>query len=93
MTPLVNDLNASGLFYGYKIVLAGRITRKERAAYMLYKEGTTPSNAAGARLDYAADHLVMRFGVVGVKIWLHHMDNCSFYYYYKFINDRNFFKK
>lgn len=90
MNPLINDLNKSKLFCGYKIIIAGRLTRKERAAYMVYKDGTTPSNSMGQYLDYAADHLAMKFGAVGVKIWLHVMETRPPYYYYKFTNDSKY---
>jgi hypothetical protein len=58
------DLNSNPHCLGFKILVTGRLTRKDLffqvVEYRLI-----------AKIHYASDHRVMRFGVVGIKVWLH----------------------
>ena len=55
---------------GYKIVVAGRLTRNTRAMYVTVKHGKVPLNTLNLPIDYSAQIFKTRFGVCGLKIWL-----------------------
>lgn len=75
--PVLRDLTRSPILQGFKIVVAGRLTRKERAAFMVRKNGRVSLSQKSAFIDYASQFKIMRFGLVGVKVWL--MRKNSFY--------------
>ena len=49
---------------------AGRLTRKERAAYIIRSHRSVNLSTYSVKVDYAAGHKIMRFGDVGLKIFL-----------------------
>jgi len=86
MPPIIRNLATSSHIRGYKFVIAGRLTRKERAGYLVYSGGLISLNTISLKLNYSADFRVMKFGVVGVKVWLRHYKQRPFYYYFKYYN-------
>lgn len=67
--PVLRDLRRSPLLQGFKIVVAGRLTRKERAAFMVRKNGRVSLSQKSAIIDFSSQFKIMRFGMVGVKVW------------------------
>jgi len=71
LRPILRELKQSNTLNGFRIVVAGRLTRKERAAYILRQHGRVTLGTKSKFIDYATDAKIMRFGVVGVKVWFH----------------------
>jgi len=69
---------------GFRIMVVGRLTRKERAAYQIRGRGSIPRARKTALIDYAADHKIMRFGTVGIKVWLYDRRKRPLLYNFKF---------
>lgn len=69
LKPVIFDLRRSPRLDGFKIVVAGRLTRKERAAFLIRKKGKLTLSKNDANIDYSYDFKIMRFGLVGVKVW------------------------
>jgi hypothetical protein len=55
---------------GYKIVIAGRLTRSRRGLYSAFKEGKIPLNTIRLPLDYYQGFFKTKFGICGIKVWL-----------------------
>jgi hypothetical protein len=78
------DLNSNPHCLGFKILVTGRLTRKDLffqvVEYRLI-----------AKIHYASDHRVMRFGVVGIKVWLHTTRTRPLFYQinYSFLHNHN----
>ena len=81
---LLKDLQSNSNIKGYRIVVAGRLTRKERAAYMIKQTKNMPLGTKVVFIDYAADFVALRFGLVGVKVWLNYVKFRPFFYKFSF---------
>jgi ribosomal protein S3 len=93
LRPLLKQVKTLSYIVGLKIVLAGRLTRKERAAFMIRKYGSVPLSKKDAIIDYAADSCIMKFGVVGVKVWLQMTTRSTpSFYYFAYNFNKNFLK-
>jgi len=66
------DLKRNSYLTGFQIIVAGRLTRKERAAFMIRKSGRISFSSKNRDVHYACDGKIMRFGMVGVKIWFNY---------------------
>lgn len=80
------------LYYvvGWRVVVCGRLTRKERAAFIV-KGMSQPMPLSTYKIDfklhYGSDFKIMKFGVVGIKIWLLLLrQQAPYYYVMTFIN-------
>jgi len=82
-SPILRELKKARL-KGFRIIISGRLTRKERASFMIKGRGAVPKAKKKAFIDYAADYKVMRFGLVGIKIWLHSKTIKPVWYTFKF---------
>jgi small subunit ribosomal protein S3 len=56
---------------GIKIRISGRIGGAEIARHELYKEGNVPSQKIKASIDYAVEHALTQYGILGIKIWIY----------------------
>ena len=74
MSPLYRLLRQKNLL-GYRILVVGRLNRRERAAHIMRQRGSIPLSSKKIYVDYAQDFKIMRFGVVGIKVWLNHRTN------------------
>jgi hypothetical protein len=73
---------------GFRIILSGRLTRKERAAYIIKNHHSIPLSTYSSPIDYAGGFKIMKFGCVGIKIYLK-IDTIStppYWYIFKFKN-------
>lgn len=58
---------------GYKICLSGRFTRKQIATYQWTKSGRVLLTVQNSIIDYGSIRMITRFGVCGIKLWLHNL--------------------
>jgi len=86
LTPLVSRMKRLTLVDGYRIIISGRLTRKERAAYIVHSARSMPLSTSNIRIDYAFDFIIMRFGVVGVKVYLLYSKVIPYLYFFEFKN-------
>lgn len=82
--PFLRKLRNTGYIKGFRIIVAGRLTRKERAAYIVRTAGDITLGTKSCYIDYAADFKIMRFGVVGVKVWFYLKGIRPYYYVFKY---------
>jgi len=76
--PLINylsrDILVKKILFGYRIQCTGRFTRRQRATYLVFKEGKVPLATIQTKIDYAADYVVLKDGVGSIKVWLYQTD-------------------
>ena len=53
---------------GYCVHIAGKIGRDQRAAYEVFRAGRIPFNRFDKVVSYAQRQVVLRYGVVGVRV-------------------------
>ena len=71
---LSKDILANKYLFGYRIQCTGRFTRRQRATYLIFKEGKVPLATIEAKIDYAADYVILKDGVGSIKVWLYQTD-------------------
>lgn len=93
LRPVLHSLKRASYIKGFRIIVAGRLTRKERAAYIIRRNGEITLANKSKPIDYAADFKVMRFGVVGVKIWFYSTVSRPYFYRfsYTYKMEKNYF--
>jgi hypothetical protein len=84
MIPIVQRLKRLNDLEGFRLIFSGRLTRKERAAYIVKSHKSMPLSTYKARVDYASDFKILKFGVVGIKIYLLFSAFPPYYYFYEF---------
>jgi len=60
---------------GYRLELAGRFSRKQRATYLLFKGGTVPLGTVNSKIDFGLDVVILKDGVGSIKVWLNYPEN------------------
>ena len=55
---------------GFCVRVAGKIGRDQRATYDVFRGGQVPFNCFDKFVSYAQRQVVLRYGVVGVRVWL-----------------------
>jgi len=63
-------LKKKKILAGYRLELAGRFSRKQRATFLLFKNGKIPLGTIYNNIDYKSDFVILKNGVVNIKIWL-----------------------
>lgn len=58
------------IFYGIKINVAGRFTRKERKLYWWISKGAIDYSNLNANLDYSSSNVILLNSLCGIKVWL-----------------------
>jgi hypothetical protein len=84
--PIIRRLLRTRLVAGFRFIISGRITRKERASYIVHSHKSMPLASSSITIDYANDFRIMRFGVVGIKVYLRLSKNIPYYYFFEFRN-------
>ncbi len=59
---------------GIKIMVAGRLGGAEIARTQAYKWGSIPLQTFRADIDYGFDEAHTRYGLIGIKVWVHKGD-------------------
>lgn len=60
---------------GIKISISGRIGWAEIARREVYKEGNIPTQTIKATIDYAVEHALTMYGIIGIKVWVYKGDS------------------
>jgi hypothetical protein len=84
--PIIRRFKRQDSINGFRFIISGRLTRKERAAYIVKSHKAMPLSSAAIKIDYACDFKIMRFGVVGIKVYLLAKEDIPYYYYFEFKN-------
>ena len=71
LMPMLKHLSNNEFIRGFRIVCAGRFTRKEIALYDLRTYSSVPFSGVASRLDYALSEVVLKYSICGIKVWLH----------------------
>lgn len=86
INPLINSLKRMPFIKGFRFIISGRLTRKERAFFIVKNARRMPLSSHNSKVDSAADFKIMKFGVVGIKIYLLYTDTPPYYYFFEFKN-------
>jgi len=86
LQPLLSHIRRLTTVKSYRFIIAGRLTRKERAAYMLLSYGRMPPGTINMSIDYSIGWIALRFGMVSVRVFLLLKKQKPFYYYMEFKN-------
>jgi len=86
INPIIYRYKRLNVINGFRIIISGRLTRKERAAYIVKSHKSMPLATAKVKIDYASDFKIMRFGVVGIKVYLLCSSDIPYYYFFEFKN-------
>ena len=65
----------STLLYGFKIVIKGRFSRKQRASKVIMTVGKVPLNTGDAVIDYTFLTIPLKNSAVGIKVYLYRNGN------------------
>lgn len=71
LMPMLRHLAYNQYVKGFRIVCAGRFTRKEIALYDLRTYSSVPFSGVTSRLDFALSEVVLKYSICGIKVWLH----------------------
>lgn len=71
LMPMLRHLSNNEFIRGFRIVCAGRFTRKEIALYDLRTYSSVPFSGVASRLDYSLSEVVLKYSICGIKVWLH----------------------
>jgi small subunit ribosomal protein S3 len=56
---------------GYRVECSGRYSRRQRASRRVLREGRVPLNSLSAEIEYGCSKVILKYGVCGIKVWLH----------------------
>jgi ribosomal protein S3 len=87
ITPLLRRLKEHSNIIGFRIIVSGRLTRKDRAAFLTYYHNNLNLSTLSIPIDYAADFLIMKFGVVGIKLYLQCNKGLPYHYFFEFLTE------
>ena len=59
---------------GIKIRVSGRIGGAEITRHEVYKDGNIPTQSIKATIDYAVEHALTQYGIIGFKVWIYKGD-------------------
>ncbi len=68
--PMLRHLSNNQYVKGFRIVCAGRFTRKEIALYDLRTYSSVPFSGVSSRLDFSLSEVVLKYSICGIKVWL-----------------------
>lgn len=59
---------------GIKIMASGRLNGADIARSEWFREGRVPLHTLKADIDYHVKHVITKFGVIGIKVWVYKGD-------------------
>lgn len=71
LMPVIRHLTNTYFVKGFRIVCAGRFTRKEIALYDLRTYSSVPFSGVSSHLDFSLAEVVLKYSICGIKVWLH----------------------
>ncbi len=92
LKPILKDLSSNPSIEGFKISCCGRFTKKEIATYKWERQGKISLNTIKANIDYSLNHVILKYSVCGIKVWLHRNSNYK-YFFKKWFEPYKFFNK
>ncbi len=92
LKPILKDLSSNPSIEGFKISCCGRFTKKEIATYKWERQGKISLNTIKANIDYSLNHVILKYSVCGIKVWLHRNSNYK-YFFKKWFEPYKFFTK
>ena len=73
MRPVLRDLFIrlkQKKIQGYRILCAGRFTRRQIAEKNWYKQGPVTNNNFSSFINYQQSKIRLKYGICGIKIWI-----------------------
>jgi small subunit ribosomal protein S3 len=55
---------------GFRVTCSGRIRGVEMAKTDTRRLGKTPSSVFSQKVDYCATHIITKYGIIGIKVWI-----------------------
>lgn len=86
LNPIIRKYKRTGFIHGFRFLITGRLTRKERATHLMKSYKAMPYASPSIKIDHASDFKIMRFGVVGIKISLLAVSRTPYHYFFQFKN-------
>lgn len=80
----INYVTRGNNLIGYKMKLAGRFSRKQRAGHLWFSKGKAPLNTLSALVDYAYYSIPIINSVISVRIWLYKSIDKEYQHYLRF---------
>jgi len=80
----INYVTRGNNLIGYKMKLAGRFSRKQRAGHWWFSKGKAPLNTLTALIDYAYYAIPIVNSVISVRIWLYKSIDKEYQHYLRF---------
>lgn len=71
MRTVYKELSNNDSFKGFKILLRGRFTRKERAFNQVWHAGSVPLSTIVKPINYYSHFFVSKFGVGSIRVWVY----------------------
>jgi hypothetical protein len=71
----LNRLIHKKILYGYRVQLAGRFKRSEKAVFLMKSIGSIGRSDVKRKVDYSQGFIKQKLGVTGIKIWLSYANN------------------
>jgi hypothetical protein len=65
---LITEFRRNSNLFAYRLIVSGRLNRKERAWYKLEQTAYMGYGQKTLAIDFAMDHIALRFGTVGIKV-------------------------
>jgi hypothetical protein len=70
ISVLFRKLQNYQIINGYKVVLCGRFTRKQRATYSWKNIGSTAPSTMKSKLDFKFSTIALKYSSCTIKVWL-----------------------
>lgn len=80
----INYITRGNNLIGYKMKLAGRFSRKQRAGHLWFSKGKAPLNTLSALVDYAYYSIPIMNSVISVRVWLYKSIDKEYQHYLRF---------
>lgn len=75
LKPVLRDLHVrlkQRRIQGYRILCAGRFTRRQIAEKNWYKQGPVPNNNFSSLIHYQQSKIRLKYGTCGIKVWINY---------------------
>jgi ribosomal protein S3 len=66
----VNKLKKVGINRGYKIIIKGRFSRKQRAGKVKIEYGGLQKSTLRNKVDFSNGEAIVRYGVCNIQVWI-----------------------
>ncbi len=70
LNPILKYFNTNKVISGFRIICAGRFTKKEIATYEIKNFSRVPFGNISYHLDYYCSEIILKYSVCGIKVYL-----------------------